>query len=119
MDTAILDDYAGFYQLNDNAVFTVTREADHLLTRLTGQRDVPFYAQSPTEFFSDVVDAQITFVRGERRAGNIPDPASGWRELPDATHRRGNGAADYKPDRRKGEKPVRKPGDRGSSPPPH
>src|SRR5512132_3072183 len=29
---ATLDDYAGFYQFNDNAVYTVTREADHLLT---------------------------------------------------------------------------------------
>ena len=81
MATAILDDYVGFYQFNDSAVFTVTREADHLLTRLTGQRDTPIYPQSPTEFFSDVVDAQITFVRGRRRTGNVPDPASGRREL--------------------------------------
>ena len=66
VDTAILDGYAGFYQLGDNAVFTVTREADHLLTHLTGQRHVAFHAQSPTEFFTDVVDAQITFVRDER-----------------------------------------------------
>jgi hypothetical protein len=65
LDTAILDDYVGFYQFNDSAVFTVTREADHLLTRLTGQRDVPIYPQGPTEFFSDVVHAQITFVPGE------------------------------------------------------
>ena len=63
---SILDDYVGFYQFNDNAVFTVTREADHLLTRLTGQIDVPFHPQSPTEFFSEVVDAQITFVGDER-----------------------------------------------------
>jgi hypothetical protein len=63
--TAILDDYVGFYQFNDNAVFTVTREADHLLTRLTGQRDAPIYPQSPAEFFSEIVDAQITFVPGE------------------------------------------------------
>jgi hypothetical protein len=66
VDAAILDDYAGFYQLGDNAVFTVTREADHLLTHLTGQRHVAFHAQSPTEFFTDVVDAQITFVLDER-----------------------------------------------------
>jgi Glyoxalase superfamily protein/Domain of unknown function (DUF3471) len=66
VDAAILDDCAGFYQLGDNAIFTVTREADHLLTHLTGQRHVAFYAQSPTEFFTDVVDAQITFVRGKR-----------------------------------------------------
>jgi glyoxalase superfamily protein/uncharacterized protein DUF3471 len=64
VDAATLDDYVGFYQFNDNAVYTVARDADHLLTRLTGQRDVPFHAQSPTEFFSDVVDAQITFVPG-------------------------------------------------------
>lgn len=66
VDAAILEDYAGFYQLSDNAVYTVVREADHLLTRLTGQSDVPFHAQSPTEFFSDIVNAQITFIRGER-----------------------------------------------------
>jgi hypothetical protein len=65
VDAAILESYAGFYQFSDNAVFTVTRDADHLLTRLTGQRDVPIYPQSPTEFFADVVDAQITFVPGE------------------------------------------------------
>lgn len=62
VDAVILDGYAGFYRLNDNAVFTVTREADHLLTHLSGQFHVPFHAQSPTEFFADVVDAQITFV---------------------------------------------------------
>jgi hypothetical protein len=66
VEAAVLDDYAGFYQLGDNAVFTVTREADHLLTHLTGQRHVAFHAQSPTEFFADAVDAQITFVRDER-----------------------------------------------------
>ena len=63
---ATLDDYVGFYQFNNNAVYTVTRDADHLLTRLTGQRDVPFNAQSPTEFFNDDIRAQIIFVRGER-----------------------------------------------------
>lgn len=63
LDAAILDDYAGLYQLEDSAVFTVTREADHLLTHLTGQKSLAFHAYSPTEFFTDVVDAQITFVR--------------------------------------------------------
>jgi hypothetical protein len=66
VDAAVLDGHAGFYQLNDDTVFTVTREADHLLTHLPGQQHVAFFAQSPTEFFADVVDAQITFVQGER-----------------------------------------------------
>jgi hypothetical protein len=63
LDAAILDDYAGLYQLEDSAVFTVTREADHLLAQLTGQKSLAFHAYSPAEFFTDVVDAQITFVR--------------------------------------------------------
>jgi len=66
LDAAILEDYAGLYQLEHSAVFRVTREADHLLAQLTGQKPIAFYAQSPTEFFTDVVDAQITFVRDGR-----------------------------------------------------
>jgi hypothetical protein len=65
---ATLGGYAGFYRLNDNAVYTVARDADRLITRLTGQRDVEFDAQSPTEFFSDVVHAKITFVPGGAEA---------------------------------------------------
>jgi hypothetical protein len=63
VDAAVLDTYVGFYQLNDSAVFTVTRDDKHLVTRLTGQREVPIYAESNTEFFAKVVDAQISFVR--------------------------------------------------------
>lgn len=64
VDAAMLDLHVGFYQLNDNAVFTVTRDENHLVTRLTGQGAVPFYAQSDTEFFAKVVDAQISFIPG-------------------------------------------------------
>lgn len=66
LDAAILDAYAGLYQLEDSAVFTVTREADHLRAQLTGQKPIALYAQGPTEFFTDAVDAQITFVRDGR-----------------------------------------------------
>lgn len=68
VDAATLDGYVGFYRFNDDAVYTVARDAGRLLTRLTGQRDVPFDAQSPTEFFSDMVDARITFIPGEGEA---------------------------------------------------
>jgi len=66
LDAAILDAYAGLYQLEDSAIFTVTREADHLVAQLTGQKPLAFHAQGPTEFFTDAVDAQITFVRDGR-----------------------------------------------------
>jgi hypothetical protein len=62
VDAAMLDEYVGFYQPNENAVFAVTRDGNHLVTRLTGQRSVPIYAQSNTEFFAKVVDAQISFI---------------------------------------------------------
>ena len=62
VDAAILDEYVGFYQLNDTTVFTVTRHDNQFVTQLSGQREVPIYAQSKTEFFAKIVDAQISFI---------------------------------------------------------
>lgn len=62
LDHATLDRYAGFYRLNDNAVFSVTRDADRLITQATGHRPVPVYAQARSTFFAKVADAQISFV---------------------------------------------------------
>jgi hypothetical protein len=82
VDATILNSYVGFYRLNDNAVFTVTRDENHLVTRLTGQGAVPIFAQSDTEFFAKIVDAEISFIpgtKGQARSlilhqggGNIP-----------------------------------------------
>ncbi len=71
VDAAILDSFAGFYQLNDDAVLMVTREENHLVARLTGQVSVPFYAESSTEFFAKVVAAKLRFItdaKGEATA---------------------------------------------------
>src|SRR6516164_6880853 len=63
LDDSILDRYAGFYQLHDNIVFTITRDGNQLLTRFTGQqRPVPFFPESDTEFFAKVIDDQISFI---------------------------------------------------------
>src|SRR5579871_2288870 len=62
LDEATLDRYVGFYQPKHEAVFTVTREGSRLVTRLTGQRSLPIFAESATEFFAKMVDAQISFV---------------------------------------------------------
>jgi hypothetical protein len=62
VDAAVLDAYVGFYRLSDRAVLTVTRDDKHLVTRLTGQRALPIYAESNTEFFAKIVDAQISFI---------------------------------------------------------
>ncbi len=60
VDTKILDGHVGFYQLNDNAVLTITRNGQQLNARLTGQRTFPIYARSNTEF--SYKDAQISFI---------------------------------------------------------
>ena len=60
--TAVLDGYAGYYQLSDQAVLSVTRDNHHLVVQLTGQRAVPFFAESQTEFFAREVNAQTSFV---------------------------------------------------------
>jgi Domain of unknown function (DUF3471) len=59
-DSRILDGHVGFYQLNDHAVMTVTRNGQQLNAQLTGQKALPIYARSNTEF--SYKDAQISFV---------------------------------------------------------
>ncbi|WP_298270781.1 glyoxalase superfamily protein [uncultured Bradyrhizobium sp.] len=72
VDPAVLDHYSGFYRLSDRTVFTVTPDGHHLMMQLTGQRSVRFFAESTTEFFAKIVDAQVSFVVGpDRRATSL------------------------------------------------
>ncbi|MBN1341889.1 MAG: serine hydrolase [Phycisphaerae bacterium] len=61
-----LDDYVGYYQLQQDVVFTVRREGDQLMVRLTGQPEVPVYPEAKDKFFYKIVDAQITFRRDDK-----------------------------------------------------
>lgn len=63
VDPRIYDAYVGRYELGPNAIITITRDGDHLLTQLTGQQVIEIFPESETKFFLKVVDAQITFVR--------------------------------------------------------
>ena len=65
VDPAVYDGYAGVYQLNEDVVFTVTRQGDRLFVQLTGQPRFEVFPESETTYFYRVVDAQITFGRGE------------------------------------------------------
>jgi bla regulator protein BlaR1 len=60
VDTRILDGHVGFYQLSDNAVMTITRNGQQLNAQLTGQRSVPIFARTNTEF--SYKNAQISFI---------------------------------------------------------
>ena len=58
-----LDAYVGEYEFAPGAVFTVRREGERLLARLTGQSFIEIFLEKENEFFYKAVDAQITFTR--------------------------------------------------------
>jgi bla regulator protein blaR1 len=60
VDTATLDRHVGFYQLNDHAVFTITRSGQQLNAQLSGQPSVPIFARSDVVF--SYKDKSISFV---------------------------------------------------------
>lgn len=61
VDAAMLEKYAGEYELTPAFKITVTREGSRLFVQATGQPRLEVFAQSETEFFLKVVDARITF----------------------------------------------------------
>ncbi|MGQ9574255.1 MAG: serine hydrolase [Thermoguttaceae bacterium] len=63
LDPAILDQYAGDYELLPGFVLRVTCQKDKLWVQATGQPRFRVYPESETRFFYRVVDARITFVR--------------------------------------------------------
>ena len=60
------DRYVGYYQMGPSTIFTITRDGDHFLSRLTGQVNVEVFPESETKFFSTEVDAQISFATDGR-----------------------------------------------------
>ncbi len=64
VDAAILESYVGVYQLAPTFAITITLEDGQLMLQATGQSKNPIFAESPTEFYLKVVDAQVSFVAG-------------------------------------------------------
>jgi CubicO group peptidase (beta-lactamase class C family) len=65
VDAAVLEKYVGKYALSPFFAITVTLEDGRLMAQATGQDKFQLFAESPTEFFYKVVDAQITFDTGD------------------------------------------------------
>jgi CubicO group peptidase (beta-lactamase class C family) len=63
VDPQILAAYAGRYELDPNFALTVRAEGNRLFVQGTGQSEIEAFAESETDFFARVVDAQITFDR--------------------------------------------------------
>ena len=62
---AILDTYAGEYQLTPAIVATVTSEGGKLMIQIAGQPKLELFAETETNFFLKTVDAQVSFVKDE------------------------------------------------------
>jgi D-alanyl-D-alanine-carboxypeptidase/D-alanyl-D-alanine-endopeptidase len=66
VDPKLFDAYVGEYQLTPDAVFTIHRDGERLLARLTGQADYEIFPESETNFFYKIVDAQISIVEDDQ-----------------------------------------------------
>lgn len=64
VSAAVLEKYVGWYALTPSLRFHITRDGQTLFAQLTGQGELPIYAETETKFFYRVVDAQIRFVPG-------------------------------------------------------
>lgn len=66
VDAEILDSYVGQYEVAPRLVFVIAKDGDKLTFLPPGQpKAVELFAESETDFFLKVVDAQITFVKNE------------------------------------------------------
>ncbi len=61
LPVATLSKYVGTYELAPGAHMMIRLAGDHLTTQLTGQQQIPLFAESETKFFMKVVDAQVEF----------------------------------------------------------
>jgi bla regulator protein BlaR1 len=68
---ATLDRYVGNYQLNAQVFIEISRQADMLKARVTGQPAFEIYPQSEHKFFWKVVDAQIDFANDGTGAATL------------------------------------------------
>lgn len=72
LDPAAYDGLVGLYRLGPDFQVTITRDGGHLYSAVSENSKDELFAESDTEFFYKVVDAQITFIRdGEGRANRL------------------------------------------------
>jgi CubicO group peptidase (beta-lactamase class C family) len=65
VDPAVLAAYAGRYEISPAFILTVRPDGGRLYIQATAQSEFEVYAESETEFFYRVVDAQISFAPSE------------------------------------------------------
>jgi hypothetical protein len=63
VETSILKEYVGTYEISPSFSITVTHESDGLSIQATGQPKVNIYPETDTKFFLKIVDARLEFER--------------------------------------------------------
>lgn len=63
LESKVLDEYVGVYELGPNVRFTVSREGNQLSGQVTGQRQIHVYPEAKDQFFIRFVEATVTFNR--------------------------------------------------------
>ncbi len=66
LPASALEPYVGTYQIAPTFSIAVTLDGDRLMLQATNQPKFPLFAESPTEFFLKVVDAQIEFFKNDQ-----------------------------------------------------
>ena len=66
VDPAILMAYVGNYVINSDFGVQITKEDNHLFAKITGEPIIEMFPKSETEFFFNVVNAHITFVKDDK-----------------------------------------------------
>lgn len=66
IDTLVLSQYPGTYEITPAFSIDVTLEKDQLFIQATGQSRFEVYPESESKFFLKVVEAQIEFMKNEK-----------------------------------------------------
>jgi len=66
VDPAVVEAYTGDYVINSDFGIQITKEDDHLFAKITGEPIIEMFPKSETEFFFNVVNAHITFVKDDK-----------------------------------------------------
>ncbi|HEX6962702.1 MAG TPA: serine hydrolase, partial [Lacipirellula sp.] len=82
VDAETLKSYEGVYPLTPDFALTVMVEDGKLMVQATGQQKFEVFAESPTEFFYKVVDAQLTFEPGANGKAKRVTLHQNGRDLP-------------------------------------
>ncbi|HSL45036.1 MAG TPA: serine hydrolase [Anaerolineales bacterium] len=61
VDPAVLQKYAGSYQVSDSITFTITAESGHLFAEVPNQPKFEIFPISETEFFAKIADIKLHF----------------------------------------------------------